>query len=704
MLSRDGRTEQSEPALTRDLDLAGLDLILNGQEPLFEARAQSSKNKASWFTSASELLDSGLDYFGPVARRRRHQVRGFSKADVAETTNVVWVDFDPPADADLSTLAPLVERAERNVDGLIALGLMPSVAIFSGRGHWCYWKLARHIGQDEAEALMRRLYAQFRREGSERDIGRIARLPGSVNEKTGFSSFVMSVSGVVWEPEELAELLPDLEDQAESVARSEVNFDPSLKPGGKLPVIELPDGLLLYLTEKPSKRERKKRGIDGSAREQSIINRLVNQGYTDAQIALFFDHHDLPRHMAEKARRHGSYSWLARSIAVSRARLGSSLSLSLSLSSPPTVSIGNGTYSGDEEQEPDKPRQLNWSGRRWWMLRDLPEGKKKSEVVVWVKETYGVERSQALRDLDWLEKEEMVEQRQDKADRRIRRVYRTRRANELLAKRVKTGAPISFLKGLPTNTSAATGTTPAKKPTPTKTQAKSKSKSKSTPGSRDREEQLRRAEIRRRQRALINDVYRLHIPGRTWTYFQSITPIREWRKVLLHEQLPVTQDDIGFVYESFISPRDEALGDPAAHDHIEERTLLNEGWPARIKYIGLVAEAVLAGGGFAVAEYQRDGVSVSRVGLIVQAKSNFYDKLRSRDTGVISVRKRGQRRDTSYEFERYTNTITIPTHSLDLDAIIEELADPDRASTNLKQASVYALPGSGSVGRRRFRA
>ena len=178
---------------------------------------------------------------------------------------------------------------------------------------------------------------------------------------------------------------------------------------------------------------------------------------------------------------------------------------------------------------------------------------------------------------------------------------------------------------------------------------------------------------------MINDVYRLHIHGRSWTYFQPITPIRDWKKVLLHEQLPVADDDIGFVYQSFISPRDTTLGDPAAHDPIEERTLQSDGYPARDRYVGLVAEAVPVDDGFALAFDERDGVSVPRIGLVVQAKTNFYDKLRSGHTGVYAVRKRGRGRDTSYEVERYTDTITIPPHSLDLDAIITELADPERA-------------------------
>ena len=90
------------------------------------------------------------------------------------------------------------------------------------------------------------------------------------------------------------------------------------------------------------------------------------------------------------------------------------------------------------------------------------------------------------------------------------------------------------------------------------------------------------AEKRRRQRSLINDVYRIYLPGNRWTYLQLLTPLGEWVRVRLHVQLPVGVDSAGrFVYRSFVSPRDEGLGDEAAHDPIEARTLEDGGWPAR---------------------------------------------------------------------------------------------------------------------------
>ena len=84
--------------------------------------------------------------------------------------------------------------------------------LFSGRGCWGYWKLDRPVAQAEAERLMRRLFSQFRREGTEWDIGRIARMPGSVNEKTGLKSCVIVVKDDHWNPEKLGPPLPEIGD------------------------------------------------------------------------------------------------------------------------------------------------------------------------------------------------------------------------------------------------------------------------------------------------------------------------------------------------------------------------------------------------------------------------------------------------------------------------------------------------------------
>jgi hypothetical protein len=71
----------------------------------------------------------------------------------------------------------------------------------------------------------------------------------------------------------------------------------------------------------------------------------------------------------------------------------------------------------------------------------------------------------------------------------------------------------------------------------------------------------RQAEERRRQRSLINDVYRIHLPGTRQTYLQILLPLEEWVRVRLHVQLPIACNEDGIrVYRSFMSPKDPALG------------------------------------------------------------------------------------------------------------------------------------------------
>ncbi len=155
------------------LALEAVALILEGQVPPFEGRVRDRMGEAVWFGSPGELVDAGVDYLGPVARKVGLR-RPAGRAGVAGTTNVVWLDLDPPAGADGGGARALVAEAGRWLEGLRELGLGPSVFVFSGRGCWAYWKLAVPVSHSEAEALMRRLYAALRPGGSEHDVGRVA--------------------------------------------------------------------------------------------------------------------------------------------------------------------------------------------------------------------------------------------------------------------------------------------------------------------------------------------------------------------------------------------------------------------------------------------------------------------------------------------------------------------------------------------------
>lgn len=644
-------------------------LILEDQSPPYEGRRRSSMGSALWFDSPGELVAAGVDYFGPVGRKVRRRLRGFTKSDVADTTNVVWVDLDPTSTLATEDRPVLVAEGERQLMGMKELGLEPSVFIFSGRGCWSYWKLDRHIPQVEAEYLMRRLYAQFRSGGSEHDIGRIARMPGSINEKTGLEAFVVEANDIKWDPVDLGSLLPDVDAPVPPTPRDAVAFDHSLSPGGRLPVIELPPHLSEYASARPSKAERVAQALDGHRLEQAIVSHLVNAGYSDSQIALYFDHRRLPRHEEEKLKR-GTYEWLARGIAKSRARLVPSRT--------PLVSIGNGTYSEEDGEEGYGPRQVGWSRRYWLILKEMPEGLRKLDLLEWVKERFEIQRSQARRDISWLVASGFVTHVSDEDDRRIKRVYRTDEGRSRVESWSKPGTPFVFLKGLPQPASSSSDNLD-----PGWTRERP---SRAAPASRpgvsavDEEEVRARAEVRRRQRSLVNDVYRIHIPGNRWTYFQPLLPIDEWPLVRLHLQLPVGVDDDNLlVFRSFVSPRDPALGGTEAQDLVEQRTLRDGGYEARDYRVFPAAELVESSVGFELASRYEGDVLVPNLGLIVQSDRNFGGRLRryrKRIPGsVIGARKRGNGLGTAYEFFLAGDGVQVDWR-FDLDAFLEHLADP----------------------------
>jgi len=284
-------------------------LLLDGQVPPFEMRWIARMDKPRWAGSAAELLAGHPDYFGPVARLAERTRNGMGRANCATTTNVVWLDLDAPDE--MRVRQQLLHWSERRFNLLEVHGLTPSAFHFSGQGCWAFWKLSEPIPAQEAESVMRRLYAEFRPDGSEHNVDGLTRMPGAWHQDTGHQAFVMALTDHRWHPATFETPLPALPEPVF------VPLAPRNNPSGNLPIVRLPDDLAAYQRERPDKRARRRLGIDGSAMEQRIVCLLVNLGYPDAQIIRYFDHHRLPRHMAERNRRRND-SWLRRGIAKAR--------------------------------------------------------------------------------------------------------------------------------------------------------------------------------------------------------------------------------------------------------------------------------------------------------------------------------------------------------------------------------------------------
>lgn len=307
---REGRIEihrSHDGALAR----RSVAFLLDGQSPPFEIRWRGRWGKPCWVDSTEEIIAARPDYFGLVARLRVRTGNGMGRVNCALTTNVLWLDLDAPKvmrDRD-----ELLGLGERQFNLLEASRLTPSAFHFSGHGCWAFWKLSDAIPADQAERLMRRLYAEFRPDGSEHNIDRLTRMPGAWHQDTGHQAFVMTLTGHRWHPATFDRLLPPLPDPVT------VWLAPRSVPSGNLPVVRLPDALAAYQSDRPDKAARKRLGIDGSAMEQAIVCLLVNLGYPDAEIIRYFDYYGLPRHIAEQTKRCNN-SWLQ--LGIEKARKG----------------------------------------------------------------------------------------------------------------------------------------------------------------------------------------------------------------------------------------------------------------------------------------------------------------------------------------------------------------------------------------------
>lgn len=95
-----------------------------------------------------------------------------------------WVDIDPPKDmTDPAALDSWRSAALAEID---ATDVPPAQLVtFSGRGLWLFWRLPRRLPADEVEAINYALASRFDGGDDCYNIDRVARLPFTVNSKTG---------------------------------------------------------------------------------------------------------------------------------------------------------------------------------------------------------------------------------------------------------------------------------------------------------------------------------------------------------------------------------------------------------------------------------------------------------------------------------------------------------------------------------------
>ncbi len=133
--------------------------------------------------------NAGRDiYFAPAALRDAFLGKP-RKGDCLGST-YAWVDVDPPKGMrDPEALAAW--QAETLAE-LEATDLPPpQIVVASGRGLWLYWRLPRMATPDEVEAINYALASRFGGGDACHNIDRVARLPHTLNSKTGKLAIVL---------------------------------------------------------------------------------------------------------------------------------------------------------------------------------------------------------------------------------------------------------------------------------------------------------------------------------------------------------------------------------------------------------------------------------------------------------------------------------------------------------------------------------
>jgi hypothetical protein len=164
---------------------------------------QGENIKAATFSAAPKRETSVIDWVKRWNEAEKHDLyfainplnktvnKKATKNDVA-TAAYLWIDLDPSKGADPADEQAALDRA---LDGARPPEIpVPTWEIDSGRGRWGFWRLRETVPLDgEGGAATRRVEGHGR--GIEqafkaladncRNIERIARLPGTINHKTG---------------------------------------------------------------------------------------------------------------------------------------------------------------------------------------------------------------------------------------------------------------------------------------------------------------------------------------------------------------------------------------------------------------------------------------------------------------------------------------------------------------------------------------
>jgi DNA-binding MarR family transcriptional regulator len=658
---------------------AFIELLADGQDGLWAATERSRLNREPrWFGSPADLAGtlSGegwgvLDYFVPSP----FQCRQREFAALVDRVQVVRVDLDPPAEAPFEEQQAFVEEHFEEVRLLMG---DPTAVVDSGRGRWVYLRLSEPISKEQARRLNQALHAFAKSDDRQAyNPAQWARLPGSINEKTGHTAVVSELDPTrLFDPEELefglGEFLPKTKQKAiagigydfhwsgEELGSTVLPAQPSLST-------ELQD----YIDSSPTTEESLARwGRVRHQMEMRVFIALVRSGYTNLEVHAFAYQHGLSRYREEFEKK-SPYGDLS----ISKARRWVDDHPLPEKKLPPTLPLTNRRELSPPPREETAEPQRRLKHLRWDLLKEV-DGARPGDIYRRTAEKLageqGVSERNLQRQMRRLEEDGYVirKEGEDGTDR----LFRSEKGDKAVEARF---LPVALM----TYQASAEGLEGRKRAIETRRERERLMQLPPRPGRRDSVRARQKRIARNRYHTDFDGRLRLSFDGRQRIfYLQLITPSDEIEVVDLYRRIWVGFDEHGIPeYASAISFSDPMYEGKELDDPARDRGL--EPWAAGI---GVGAFVTKAGDDFTLALVpNRDGELVPAVGLLVEDVNDFWLALwraiPDPEGRILRVSRSGKWDDRSFSFEDVGEAIPLDGVPVpDLDKYLDEIASAER--------------------------
>ena len=676
---------------------AFVECVTCGQDGQWTAtpRSEVTRKPRLWFSSADDLAEfvSGdgwgeVDYFVPYPFGKKSR----TFATLVESVFYVRADIDPPREWPYEQQEVFVEE---QLDELRLLVGEPTAVVDSGRGRWVYLRLSEPISKEEARRLNQGLHTLTKSTDPKAyNPAQWARLPGSVNEKTGRQSVVSDLnSDRLFDPSGLALLLQEFAPATKTKKSRAASTREFSWVGEKLAEVVLPERpgfskeLEEYIESSPTTEESVR--LWSRVRHQmemSIFNGLVRCGWTNLEIHAFAYQKALSRYMEEFEKK-SPYG----DITISKARKWVDehpldeendlhtlpLSNRRELSPPPNE--------GDEGGQAYGRRRL--PDLRWLLLKEV-DGSRPGEIYKRLASNLegqpGTSKRNLQKQMDFLERDEFVQR--IKGDDGADRLERTARGDKAVEARFLPAELRSYQL-------SAEGIEGRKRAIETRKERERLTRQPVAPRRPDSVGARRGRIARNRYRSDSDGRLRLHFDGHQQVfYLQLLVPSEQTAIVNLYSRLHVGYDEEGLpLYANAVSLDDPVFEGADPDDPARERG--RKPWPCGIAVAAFLTKNA---DGFALAStVNADGELVPAVGLLIEDVDKFWNTLwhaiPEPDGSILRVRKHGQWSNRTFSFEAVGEAIPLDGVLIpDLDGYLDEIGSADRLRDLINQQSEHA--------------